>query len=140
MQVTTRMLDPERYESTSQSGLKVTVDMRSNELRAHQNPTELLLSAVTACSAVDVVTILGKRKKTIHAMDIITTGKRRAEHPRAFTDIHIEYTIHSGDVTEDEALKAAKLAIERYCSVAASLKSKITWSAKIIAPKKTITA
>ena len=132
MQVTTRMIDDERYESTSESGLAVTIDMRSPNVRTHQNPPELLLSAVTACSAVDVVAILKKRKKSIHAFDVITTGQRKSEHPRAFTDIHCEYIIHSNDVTEDEVLKAAHLAIERYCTVAASLKSKITWSARII--------
>ena len=131
MQVRTRMLDHERYESASESDRRVTIDMRPDDLRTHQNPTELLLSAVTACSAVDVVAILKKRKKTIHAFDVITTGKRRTEHPRAFTDIHMEYTIHSSDVTEEEALKAAELAVEKYCSVAASLNSKITWSVVI---------
>ena len=126
------MIDDERYESTSETGQTVTIDMRSPEVRASQNPPELLLSAVTACSAVDVVAILKKRKKSIGAFDMITTGQRRTEHPRAFTDIHCEYVIHSNDVTEDEVLKAAHLAIERYCTVAASLNSKITWSAKII--------
>jgi putative redox protein len=132
MQLRTRMLGHEQFESASESGHRVTIDMRSPDLRTHQNPTELLLSAVTACSAVDVVAILTKRKKTIHAFDVVTTGKRRTEHPRAFTDIHMEYTIHSSDITEEEALKAAGLAVEKYCSVAASLKSKITWSARII--------
>jgi putative redox protein len=127
------MIDDERYESTNAAGLAVTIDMRPPDLRAHQNPPELLLSALTACSAVDVVSILRKRKKSIHTFDMVTTGQRRTEHPRAFTDIHCEYIIHSNDITEEEVLKAAHLAIERYCTVAASLNSKITWSARIIA-------
>jgi putative redox protein len=132
MQVRTRMLDDERYESTSDAGLAVTIDMRAPHVRTHQNPPELLLSALTACSAVDVVAILKKRKKSVHSFDIVTTGRRRTEHPKAFTDIHCEYIIHSNDVTEDEVLKAAHLAIERYCTVAASLKSKISWSARVV--------
>lgn len=132
MHIRTRMIDDERYVSVNEAGLGVTIDMRHNDIRAYQNPTELLLSAVTACSAVDVVSILRKRKKSIHAFDIVTTGKRKSEHPRAFTEIHCEYILHSNDITENEVLKAAQLAIEKYCSVAASLRPKITWSAKVL--------
>jgi len=132
MHVRTRMIDDERYVSTTEKGISLTIDMRTNDVRTHQNPTELLLSAVTACSAVDVVSILRKRKKEISSFEIVTTGKRKSEHPRAFTDIHCEYILHSSNITEEEVLKAAQLAIGKYCSVAASLRSRITWSAKIL--------
>jgi putative redox protein len=108
--------------------------MRAHGIRANQNPPELLLSALTACASVDIVSILKKRKKSIDAFDIVTSGTRRTDYPRAFTDIHCEFIIHSGDVTEDELMKAAHLSIEKYCTVAASLKSNITWSAKVIEP------
>ncbi len=126
------MLDDERFESTNELELAVTIDMRPNNERTHQNPPELLLSAMTACSAVDIVSILKKRKKSIRSFEMITSGKRRSEFPRAFTEIHCEYIIHSNDITEAEVLKAAKLSIEKYCTVAASLKSQITWSARIV--------
>lgn len=132
MIVTTRMVDDERFASTSETGFTITSDMRNDNMREAQNPTELLLSAVTACSAVDVVSILKKRRKSIRDFQIVTSGERRSEHPRAFISIHCEYIVHSDDITEDEVLKAAELAIEKYCSVAASLKSKITWSARVV--------
>jgi putative redox protein len=137
MQVVTKMIDDELYESTSDSDLTLTVDMRPEGTRGHQNPPELLLSALAACSAVDVVSIIRKRKKSIKSFDMVTTGVRRSEHPRAFTNIHCEYIMESDNVTEEELLKAAQLAIEKYCTVASSLKSTITWSAKVVAPRLT---
>lgn len=132
MQIRARMIDDERFQSTSEAGLEITVDTRANGVRTNQNPPELLLSALTACSAVDVVSILKKRKRTISDFEMITSGTRRTEHPKAFTDIHCEYIIHSSDTTEEEVLKAAQLAIEKYCTVAASLRSTITYSVRVI--------
>jgi putative redox protein len=134
MKVKTRMIDDERYESFNESGMAITIDMRADGMRAKQNPPELLLSALTACASVDIISILKKRKKGIDAFDIVTSGTRRSDYPRAFTDIHCEFIIQSHDVTEDELMKAAQLSIEKYCTVAASLKSNITWSAKVIEP------
>jgi putative redox protein len=128
------MIDDERYESFNESGMAITIDMRADGVRAKQNPPELLLSALTACASVDIISILKKRKKGVDAFDIVTSGNRRSDYPRAFTDIHCEFIFQSHDVTEDELMKAAQLSIEKYCTVAASLKSNITWSAKVIEP------
>jgi len=134
MLVKTRMIDDEQYESFNEAGMATTIDMRSDTMRKRMNPPELLLSALTACASVDIVGILKKRKKHIQAFDIVTRGTRRSDYPRAFTDIHCEFIITSPDVELDELMKAAQLSIEKYCTVAASLKSNITWSGKIIAP------
>jgi len=131
MQVKTRMLGEEEFESFNESGLSVTIDMRPH--RNKQNPPELLLSALAACASVDIVSILKKRKKTVASLDVVTTGTRRTDYPRAFTDIHCEFVVTSSDVAEEELMKAAQLSIEKYCTVAASLKSKITYSVRVVA-------
>jgi putative redox protein len=132
MRIITRMLDEEVYEATSESGNTVRVDMQKVEIRKGQSPTELLLSAVAGCGAVDVVVILKKRKKTILDFVIETTGIRREETPRRFTSIHCKYIITSPDVTEEELDKVAGLSLEKYCSVAATLNCKIAYSVEVI--------
>jgi putative redox protein len=136
MQVTTRMIDDEQYESFNASGMSITIDMRPDGARKRQNPPELLLSALTACASVDIVGILKKRRKNVLDFNMVTHGTRRDDYPRAFTTIHCEFVMTSPDVTEEDLLKAAALSIEKYCTVAASLKSTITWSARIIAPER----
>jgi len=131
MKITTRMLETELYEASNETGHTVTIDMREPGVKAGQSPTELLLSAVAGCSAVDIAIILQKRKKTIDNFIIETTGTRREETPRRFTAIHCKYIITSPDITEDELSKAAALSLEKYCSVADSLSSTITFSVAI---------
>ncbi len=128
----TRMLSDEVYEGTNENGNKVMIDMRKVEERKGQSPTELLLSALAGCAGVDIAIMLKKRKKTIKEFVIETEGNRKTEAPKYFTDIHCKYIITSPDVNEDELYKAAQLTLEKYCSVASSLKSKITFSVQII--------
>jgi putative redox protein len=132
--IITRMVSDEVFESVNDNGNKVSIDMRKLEERKSQSPTELLLSALAACGAVDIVAMLKKRKKTIDNFIIETNGTRRTEAPKYFTDIHCKYVVTSKDVTEEELQKVSALALEKYCSVSASLNSNITFSVQVIRP------
>ena len=132
MKITTRMIEDEVYESSTQDGIKDVIDMRPLNKKANMSPVESLLSAVAACGAVDIVAMLKKRKKTIDTFTIETEGVRREVPPRSFTAIHCKYIVTSPDVNEEELMKAAKLSIEKYCSVADSLKAAITVSVQVI--------
>jgi putative redox protein len=128
MKTITRMLADEVYEAVNENGNKVIIDSRKVEERQSQSPTEVLLSALAACATVDIVLMLKKRKKTVKEMVIETTGTRRDDAPRFFTAIHCHFILTSPDATEEELSKTAQLALEKYCSVASSLKSRITSS------------
>lgn len=134
MKITTTMLEDEVYTSVNEKGDQVTIDMRPVDQKQGQSPVELLLSAVAACGAVDIVVMLKKRKKTILQFTTETSGTRRDETPRSFTAIHCHYRITSPDVTEEELEKTAKLSLEKYCSVAHSLKAPVTFSVEVVRP------
>ena len=126
------MLADEVYEAVNAIGNKVTIDMRKQGDKAAMSPTELLLSALAGCGAVDIVIMLKKRKKSILEFVIETDGTRMETPPRYFSKIHCKYVVTSPDVTEEELSKTAGLALEKYCSVASSLKSEITFSVEVI--------
>ena len=132
MKIITRMLADEVYEAVNPIGNKVTIDMRKQEDKAAMSPTELLLSALAGCGAVDIVIMLKKRKKSILEFVIETDGTRMETAPKYFSKIHCKYIVTSPDVTEEELNKTAALALEKYCSVASSLKSEITFSVEVI--------
>jgi putative redox protein len=134
MTIHTVMLEEELYEASTSDGRKVTIDMRPDDFQKTQSPVELLLSSLSACGAVDIVVMLRKRRKTVQKFTIETTGERRTETPRSFTNIHCKYIITSPDVNEEELYKTAKLSLEKYCSVADSLKAKIDFSVQVIKP------
>jgi putative redox protein len=134
MEVNLKYLADEKYEVTNESGNVVAIDMLPVEAKKAQSPMQLLLSAVGACGAVDLVHMIKKRRKTLLDLKAVVTGERRNEIPKHFTAIHIKYIIYSPDLTDLEAAKLVKLAVEDYCSVGATLagKAEITHSFEIV--------
>ncbi len=120
------------FVGINENGNKVNIDMRPNEVKAHHAPTELLLSGLAACAAVEIVSMVKKRRKQFVDLKAELHGERRAENPKGFTKIHLKYTIYSPDLTEQEAERIVELATTKYCSVAASIKAEQTHSFEII--------
>lgn len=84
-------------------------------------PSELLLIAVASCSAVDVVSILEKKRMPLTSLEISVTGEQDQDPPWTFRKIHMKYRLGGTGLTEKAATLAIKLSHEKYCSVAATV-------------------
>jgi putative redox protein len=113
------------FESVNEAGNVLPIDMLPMGEKNAFSPTELLLAGVVACAAVDIVSMIKKRRKTFIDLNAETTGVRKEEHPRGFTEINLKYIIMSPDLTEEELDRIIELAVTKYCSVAESLDKKI---------------
>ena len=120
MKITLEYRGDQEYTSSNEYGNQVDIDMFTEDKKA-QSPMQLLLSATVACAAVDIVSMTKKKRKSLTGFIGQATGERREQHPRKFTKIHIHYTFTSPDLTDEEAEKIVALAVNKYCSVAASL-------------------
>jgi len=122
------------YEATNPQGNTVQIDMYDPDRKKAQSPTELLLSATAACSAVDVIQILQKKRKTIDDLQVVAEGLRRDEHPKHFTDILLTFKLTSPDTTESELAKIVALSVDKYCSVAATIRgvAKVRYEVEIL--------
>lgn len=88
-------------------------------------PIEVVLHATAACSAMDVVAILRKRRKEIKSFQLEAEAERSPDHPRVFKNIFITYRVNGDGITRDEVEKAVKLSQEKYCSITHMLKPKV---------------
>ena len=86
-----------------------------------QSPPDALLSALAACSGIDVVDILTKRRTPPSAVTVDVVGERRDDPPRYFTKVRVEYRVKGEGIERVHAERAVKLAFDKYCSVSASL-------------------
>ncbi|MDQ6635952.1 MAG: OsmC family protein [Gemmatimonadota bacterium] len=86
-----------------------------------QSPPDALLSALAACSGIDVVDILAKRRTPVEKLTIDVAGERREDIPRRFVHLTLTYNLEGAGVEAVHAERAVSLAFEKYCSVAASL-------------------
>lgn len=96
-------------------------------------PSELLLIALASCAAVDIVTILAKKRAALSGLEIEVTGEQDAEPPWAFRKIHLIYHVCGSGLTDTVVEQAIRLSEEKYCSVAATVRgvAEITWEYRI---------
>ena len=91
--------------------------------RAHNagpGPMEMLLAALGACSSVDVVVILAKKRQQLVSLSVDVSGERAAEPPTIWTKIDMLYRL-SGKLDDKAVRDAIEWSQTKYCSVAAML-------------------
>jgi putative redox protein len=98
-------------------------------------PMELLLLALGACTATDVVIVLEKKRQKLESLEVICSGERAAEPPTVWTKLEIVYRLR-GRLDEVAVKHAIQLSEDKYCSVAATLKktATLTWRYEILPP------
>jgi putative redox protein len=89
--------------------------------RTGQNPVDALVSALATCVAIDVVDILGKRRTPPTRLVVEAHAERRAEHPRRVERVKMDFVVDGDGVEIVHTERAIALALENYCSVAATL-------------------
>jgi putative redox protein len=84
-------------------------------------PAETLLIALAACSAYDLVTIIAKRRATLRRLGIQVAATQAERPPQRFTSIHLRYSVAAEHLTLAQLQRAIDLALNKYCTVRASL-------------------
>jgi putative redox protein len=129
--VTVRMKADHEYEAVNPQGNVVQIDMYDPQEKKAQSPMDLLLSAVGACASVDAVLMMKKKRKIVSDLIVEVEGIRNEGVPAFYTDIHMKFILISPDAKEEEFEKVVALSVEKYCSVASSLKANVTFSSEV---------
>lgn len=109
------------FVAVTPSGHAQTLDTDSERSTA-ASPMELLLIALGGCTAVDVISILKKKRERVRDYRVEVRGERRAEHPRAFTRLEVRHIVRGHGISEKSVAQAIELSESKYCSVAATLR------------------
>lgn len=116
--------EKERFLGEATSGHAIVVDAGAEKTAS--SPVELVLIALCACTSVDVVGILRKKREPFTSLEVRAKAERSEEHPKIFTSIKLIYRV-GGKVTHKAMEDAVRLSKDKYCSVSAMLQT----SAKI---------
>ncbi len=88
-------------------------------------PKDLVLSALTGCTALDVISIMRKMKNMSEVFYVEAEAEESESQPKVFTKIMLTYYFKGGGVREENARKAIDLSLTKYCSVAAMLRGSV---------------
>ena len=122
----------QQFVATGPSGHAITIDSDRASNKA-PGPMELVLLALGACTATDVVIILEKKRQKLESLEVICSGERAAEPPSVWTKLEILYRLH-GQLDDAAVKHAIQLSEDKYCSVAAMLKktAALSWRYEIL--------
>ena len=115
-------LNDEKFQVLNESGNKLNIDMYEKDKKENLSPMELLLSAVTTCAAVEIVSMIKKRRREFKDLKAESSGIRAETHPMYYKKINIKYIIYSKDLQDSEADRFISLALTKYCSVGSSIR------------------
>jgi putative redox protein len=124
----------EKFVAASPSGHAITIDSDRASNKA-PGPMELLLMALGACTATDVVSILKKKRQKLESLEVICSGERAAEPPKVWVKLEVLYRLR-GTFEEAAVKRAIELSEQKYCSVSAMLQktATLTWRHEILPP------
>mgnify|MGYP000854533063 FL=1 len=98
-------------------------------------PMEVMLQAMGACSFMDVLAILRKKKKKIDDLKVFLTGELATNYPKYFVKVHISYELKSPDAEIKDLDRAVELSQKTYCGASALFQKagcEVTWETKIL--------
>ncbi len=118
-----------RYRGGPQGGPTHVVD---GEREAAPSPVDSVVVALAACSAIDVVEILTKRRTPPSSLRVRAEFSRAPEPPRRLTDVKLVYSV-AADSERTHVERAIQLSFDKYCSVVHSLApdTRLTWELEL---------
>jgi putative redox protein len=97
-------------------------------------PMQMLLMGLGGCSGIDIVSILNKQRQKVEGFRMTIDGEReKGKEPSLWSNVHIQFDL-TGEIDPAKARKACELSMDKYCSVAATLRAaqcKITWEVNV---------
>ncbi|MGA7242816.1 MAG: OsmC family protein [Terracidiphilus sp.] len=122
----------EVFEGIAENGNTITFDTDSSHKHG-PSPMEAVLMALCACTSVDVVSILQKKRQELSGLRVTATATQAPAPPRVFTHIKLTYAVR-GHLSRKAVEAAVSLSKDKYCSISKMLEKAATVEYEIIYP------
>jgi putative redox protein len=113
-----------RFIARAGSGHSVILDNGAGD--TGMRPSELIPVALAGCTAMDVVSILRKKRQPVTRYHVQATGIQQDDPPHAFTRIDVVHVVEGSGIDADAVRRAIELSATKYCSVGGTLATGVT--------------
>ncbi len=111
-----------QFVASDENGHGIVLESKKDGLPSGFAPMQLLLIAQAGCMAMDVVSILKKKRVDLVGFRVLMDGTRAEEHPKRYTEMSFVFEA-LGNVPKEAIDDAIKMSKERYCSVSATIQN-----------------
>ncbi len=121
------------FSGITGSGFTVPIDtsVKHGGLNEGPSPMELVLLSLGGCTAMDVISILQKKRQEVTSFEVLLHADRSPDHPKVFTEITVEFVVTGHNMDEEAVKRAVELSETKYCSVNAMLSKAVPVHTKI---------
>ncbi len=98
-------------------GIVIDADPADGGLGQGAKPMEMVLIALGGCTAMDVISILRKKREKLTGLEVRVAGERADADPRVYVSVRLHYVFEGRNLSEVACKKAIELSQEKYCSV-----------------------
>jgi len=130
IQAQLKWIDGMQFIARAGDGPAVVID--NPESKGGASPMQLVLIGIAGCTAVDVISIMQKKRAKVNNFQVNITGERAEEHPKRYTHIRIEYVLSGKGIKPNAVEQAIQLSETKYCSAMASLNASFESNYRIV--------
>ncbi len=112
-----------QFTATSDSGHNIVMDSDASVGGDDQGsrPMELILMGLAGCTAMDVISIMRKKRQNVTGFEVSAHAERAEAHPKVFTSAAIRYTFWGKNIDPKAVERSIELSEKRYCPAQAML-------------------
>ena len=117
-----------QFLAADQAGHVVVTDSEGQGFK----PPDLMLASLVGCAGVDVVRILQKKRQKFTSIEVKVDKENAPEAPWPIEKVEVEWTVRGQGLKEKAVRDAVELAELKYCSVSASMTSKLVTTVRVL--------
>lgn len=110
-----------QFVGVAGSGFAIRMDSHASP-ETGASPVEMVALALAGCTAMDVISILGKQRQEVTSFDVRVHAERASDYPKVITSAVLEYVVVGHDIQETAVLTAIDRSVQKYCPVHAMLR------------------
>jgi putative redox protein len=120
------------FQFVARAGNGPGIVLDNSEGGSGPTPIQMVLMGVAGCTAMDVVSILKKKRASITDLQVNISGDQAEEHPKRYTHINIEFVVHGKGVKPQDVERSIELSLTKYCSAIASVNADIEHTYRLV--------
>ncbi|RJP49467.1 MAG: osmotically inducible protein OsmC [Anaerolineaceae bacterium] len=109
------------FEAIADTGRTIMLDSSADPKGFGPAPMELIAMSMAGCTAMDVISILEKKKQDVTNFEVKVHAERAEDYPKVYTRAELIYEVTGRELDESAVLRAIELSVQKYCPVHAML-------------------
>ena len=122
----------EKMQFVGQAGNGPCVTLDNTDGKTGPTPMEMVLMGIAGCTAMDVISIMRKKRADVTGFQVNISGERADDHPKRYTKFLVEYVLEGKGLSSKDLERSIELSVTKYCSAIGSMSAPVETSYRIV--------